>query len=236
MTKQTVDRTALIGGPYRAPKVTVDDWIMDERYGLVEVGGWTDAPISWPRRAKTGKHSPIVCGDLIRAVRVESGIAVAHHWGVSVTTVWAWRKALGVEHTNPGTARLYRVYKPLKLTDSVVERGRAEALSPEALEKNAAAHRGKSVPAQTLAGLLKAARRPKPEEWKRQLSERLRTEWADGSRTNPKAWSEAEEFELLRMHAAGTCDREIAQALGRTINAVRTRRRLVLGIIRKPRV
>ncbi|WP_165227539.1 hypothetical protein [Aquisphaera insulae] len=54
----------------------------------------TNAPIQWPIRKGLGRHSCILCGDLIRALRTESDIAVSHHWGVSITTVNRWRQAL----------------------------------------------------------------------------------------------------------------------------------------------
>jgi len=57
--------TDLFFGPYVAPVVRVGDALDDERFGRVIVGGWTDAPISWPRRKKTGSHSPVLCGDLL---------------------------------------------------------------------------------------------------------------------------------------------------------------------------
>lgn len=50
----------LIGAPYLASNCKVGDWIADELEGLTEVGGWTAAPIPWPRRKKTGRASLIL--------------------------------------------------------------------------------------------------------------------------------------------------------------------------------
>src|SRR6059036_319691 len=53
-------------------------------------------------------RSPILCGDLIRAVRREAKATVAYHWGVSVITVYKWRKALGVADWTDGSRDLVR--------------------------------------------------------------------------------------------------------------------------------
>lgn len=61
--------------------------------GKARVHAITDTPIMWPatwRNHIDRRPSLILCGDLIRAVRKESATAVAHHWGVSMLTVWKW--------------------------------------------------------------------------------------------------------------------------------------------------
>ena len=101
-------RRALIG-VYRPPVVQLGDWLHDEIDGRVEVGGYSDGPVPWPRRLKTGRPSLILCGDLVRAVRTESAVAIAHHFGVGSVTVSKWRVALGVDRqNNEGTQSLYR--------------------------------------------------------------------------------------------------------------------------------
>lgn len=70
----------LFGAPY-APPLVLDGWLNDEIDGLLEVGGWTSAPISWPRRKKTGKASLILTDELARAVRIESVEAIGYWWG-----------------------------------------------------------------------------------------------------------------------------------------------------------
>jgi hypothetical protein len=52
----------------------------------------------------------ILYGDLARAVRRESAVAVAHAWGVTAQTVTKWRRALGVPRATEGTSRLHRAY------------------------------------------------------------------------------------------------------------------------------
>lgn len=161
-----VDNTLLIGGPYVPPAVRRADWLDDEIYGRVEVGGYSDGRIPWPKRKRTGKASLILCGDLIRAVKTESSLAIHHWFGVSVTTVWKWRKALGVEFDNcAGTQRLYRDYKPEKLPDEIAATGRETARTEAVRAKVSATKRGKSVPPQTKAGLLRAAKAKKGREW-----------------------------------------------------------------------
>ena len=49
-------RFALIGGPYLAPEVRKGQHLLCEMRGMVEVGGWTDAPIPWPR-VKKNRHT-----------------------------------------------------------------------------------------------------------------------------------------------------------------------------------
>jgi len=73
--------------------------------GKVKVSGYSDGPIPWPIKWKTRK-SLILCGDLVKAVRTESEVAIAHHWGVCVGTVKKWRANQEVEFYNPGTRQL----------------------------------------------------------------------------------------------------------------------------------
>lgn len=129
---------ALLYGPYAAPSVQVGAALHCQRYGQVVVGGYTSAPIPWPRVRKRGKAQLVLCGDLVRAVRMESELAVAHWWCVGLTTVWAWRKALGVGRITMGTLEVYRALKPGKLTEEVAARGRGRASCYDAQAKMAA--------------------------------------------------------------------------------------------------
>jgi hypothetical protein len=49
----------------------------------------------------------LVDEELARAVRLESSLAIQYWWGVTESTVWMWRQALGVERYNEGTTRLH---------------------------------------------------------------------------------------------------------------------------------
>lgn len=154
----------LIGGLYLPPQPS--DILHDEVYGDVEVGGWSTGPIPWPRRKKAGRHSLILCGDLIRAVRTESVAAIAWWFGVSETTVWKWRVTLGVDiNNNAGTQRLYKLLITEKLTPEVSARGREAARSPEAIDRQRRAKRGRPSHPNTKAALATAASQPKPEGW-----------------------------------------------------------------------
>lgn len=152
----------LIFGPYAAPDAAAG-WIEDASDGLIEIGGWTAAPIPWPRRKKTGKHSPILCGDLIRAVQSESSAAIQHHWGVSAGTVWKWRQILGAPRVTAGTRQ--RLAEMTGVPPEAAARGRKAAATPESLAKMAASKRGKPAHPETAQALKQAASRPKPPGW-----------------------------------------------------------------------
>jgi len=66
------------------------------------VASWTEAHIPWPRGIPLegfSAPSPILTGDLVRAVQVESAEALKFWFGVSGKTVWKWRRPLEVEGT-----------------------------------------------------------------------------------------------------------------------------------------
>jgi len=81
-------------GPYTPPIFSVGSKIHDESLGDVTVAGTTDAPIAWPAIMYRGHLTPILCGDLVRAVCEEEEMAVAHYWGVSKYIVNKWREAI----------------------------------------------------------------------------------------------------------------------------------------------
>jgi hypothetical protein len=74
-------RYRLFHGPYRMPRCRIGGRLVCEARGEVVVRGISDAPIPWPlTRLKRGRLLHILCGGLVRAIRRESAIAVAHHW------------------------------------------------------------------------------------------------------------------------------------------------------------
>lgn len=152
----------LLGGPYSPPDCS-SGWLDDAVDGLLEVGGWTSAPTPWPRRKKTGKHSPILAGDLIRAVQTESSEAIQYWWGVGPVTVWRWRQALGVGRVTSGTRRLLQ--ERTGVPADAAARGRKAAAAPESRAKMAASKRGKLAHPSTRSALLRAASAPKPPGW-----------------------------------------------------------------------
>jgi hypothetical protein len=106
------DRHHLIAGPSSPPLIPKNGLLRCELRGRLPVGDYSQAPIPWPMRQ--GKHSIILCGDLVRAVRQESVEAISYHWNVSRALVQAWRKALKVPEFNPGTRRLRAAVEELR--------------------------------------------------------------------------------------------------------------------------
>jgi hypothetical protein len=172
------ERFKLLYGPYSPPKCRIGDKLPCEYRGReVKVRRITDAPIQWPATRGGPNASPILCGDLIRAVRVESEIAVAHHWGVTEGTVCLWRRALGVPPITNGTRRLRIEIAAEVLTPEVHRKAVEATCSPEARAKRSALLTGRAAHPNTVAGLLEAAKRPKSEKWKRDLSQRTKALW-----------------------------------------------------------
>jgi hypothetical protein len=89
------DRYRLLGR-YQTPRFRYGRSVWCEVRGEVEVVGLHEAPVPWPVGKRGRARSLVVFKDLARAVRRESEVAVAHHWGVDKQTVGKWRKALGV--------------------------------------------------------------------------------------------------------------------------------------------
>jgi hypothetical protein len=87
------DRFRLLG-QYRTPRVRVGAFVRCLIRGEVEVVGFTDGPIPWPKCKTARRHAVILYASLARAVRRESAQAVAHWWGVISQTQDAQRCAL----------------------------------------------------------------------------------------------------------------------------------------------
>lgn len=70
------------------------------RKAWCRVTGWGDGPIRWPRVQQVGvrgRPGLLVNATLERAVRTESGVALAHWFGLSPKPVSWWRRAFGVD-------------------------------------------------------------------------------------------------------------------------------------------
>lgn len=112
MAKVDHDKIKLLHGPYRMPRCRVGSKLTCEIRGDVKVTRISDARIPWPmthgRKQKGGHPALIVCGDLAKAIKRESAIAIGYWFGPSPSNVWKLRKALDVPRYNEGTKRLYR--------------------------------------------------------------------------------------------------------------------------------
>lgn len=95
----------LLFGPYPVPACKVGDELVCKVRGRVVVAAFGRGPIPWPVAWGRGGQRLIVCDGLARAVRRESAAAVAHWWGVAVSTVWTWRKMLSSGRTAPPPRR-----------------------------------------------------------------------------------------------------------------------------------
>ena len=58
-----------------------------------------------PSAGRGRAHAIILYGDLAKAVKRESSLAICYWFGVGADTAWKWRQALGVERENEGTSR-----------------------------------------------------------------------------------------------------------------------------------
>lgn len=222
------ERFKLLYRPYVAPRCRLGDTLRCEYRGReVKVLGMTDAPIQWPCARGNRNASPILCGDLIRAVRTESAMAVARHWGVGTELVWKWRRSLGVGPMTNGSRRLRIEYAVETLTPEVRAKAREAMHSEEVRAKLSALRKGRRQHPNTTAAFREFARRPKSEEWKRGQAERSRKMWGNAEAyglTPQRRWTD-DEIALL-----GTdTDRAIANALGLPINVI-TNKRARLGI------
>jgi hypothetical protein len=205
------------------------------RDGLAIVTGWSDAPISWPRCRTVGGHGGgaglLVCEELARAVRHESNVAVQRWWRVSMFTVCAWRRALGVGMWEPEGSK--RLHQALSEAGAAAMQGREFTQA----ERQAKAERAKAM---NLIQHPWAGRQEKGQYWTAEQLQLLGTDTdaaiaAQIGRTPEavrvkrsklgipnladKRWS-AEDIALL-----GTMpDEQVAELVGRTLWAVRLKR------------
>jgi hypothetical protein len=199
------ERYKLIDGPYYPPRTARGRFLVCQLRGSVKIGGYSDAPIPWPRIWR--RRSLIICGDLLRALRTESVYAVSYHWGLSRAIVSYYRQQLSIPRHNPGSYRLFREF--------VIEAAR----TPEARAKLSAAREGKpsTESSRDRERLRRIQRRPKSKELRRRMSERLRRRF-DLVGPYPR-WTPEE------LATIGTMpDREVARRIGRSLSAVRAKK------------
>lgn len=213
-------KTPELLGDYSPPEIERGDWLFCLLRGKVQVGGYTDAPIPWPRLFKGGKPVHILCGDLVEAIRTESAQAVAYWWGVHPHTVTKWRRALAVERNTPGSRKLHQKLFDKRIPDEAKKRGLEALHTPKVKAKAASQKKKQPVSQNSLKALEKSRHKPKSNAWKAKHAERMRKEWAEGKRHHPQAWTN-HEIDLL-----GTDTDEVVSAMiGRTVDAVAVKRR-----------
>jgi hypothetical protein len=150
------DRYKLRFGLYAPPKGRRGRFIRDRARGDAKVAGMSDGRIPWPVCIAGGKRSRILCGDLVRAVRRETRLAIMHHWGVGHATVQKWRRVLNVPHENEGTTALRADHFAEPWADRARRKAWSKARDPGRREKIAAARRGKPRPMHVVEAVRKA--------------------------------------------------------------------------------
>jgi hypothetical protein len=213
------DRFRLRFGPYRTPRFQYGKTVWCEVRGEVRIVGLSDALIPWTMGRKgNGRPALVVYGDLAKAVRRESNLAVAHHWGVTGQTVTRWRKALDVDPINEGTFALLSDYGEERIEDALPA-AHAKARDPERCRKIAEAQHGRRRPPHTIEAMRRGRTgKLHTEETRRKMSaaQKARGAWPPAA---GDPWSPAED-ELVRTLPAP----EVARRTGRLLAAVYSRR------------
>jgi hypothetical protein len=214
----SVTRHKLLFGPYTMPRCRLGKKLFCEIRGWVPVKRISNGRIPWPQTVVGRNRAFILCGDLAKAVRRESNIAVCFWWGVTPQTVTVWRKALDVPVATEGTSRLFRLTAK-RMPQEVRARAIAGCNTPEANAKKSAAKLGKPRPAHVREAIRQAnLGRKLSIEIRRKMSEahKRRGTWPP---TAGRPWTERETALLSKAP-----DEEIARRIKRTVCAVEGRR------------
>jgi hypothetical protein len=166
-----LDRYKLLYGPYQAPPCRLGKKLRCKIRGWVTFRCIKVTRIPWPQTIVHNNRTIILTGDLVKAVRRESEIAVAYWWGVTPQTVTVWRKALGVGRATEGSTRLWQMNVAEVMTPEVRRRAAAGAASPEACAKKSAALRGRPASPNSVAALAARNKRPRTPEHGRHIGE-----------------------------------------------------------------
>lgn len=219
---RAMPRPRLYFGPYSTPLYQIGDTVFCERQGYVQIVGTSNGRIPWPLgrpRGKRGHSALVLYGDLTKAVRQETGVAIKYWWGCGISTVDAMRKAIGVSGFNRGGLIRQREVAMSPACVRGREKARSVAGSPERRAKIAKAKLGVKRSPVTV-GKMREANLGK----RASSSTRKKMSQAHRARgTRPpwlnSAWSPADD-ELVRTLPAA----EVAVRTGRSLTAVYNRR------------
>jgi hypothetical protein len=213
-SKEQEDKVRFVGGPYEPPFVPIGGWLRCMLRGRLQVGGYSNSLIPWP---VAGNHPRqlVVCGDLAKALRTESRLAVCFHFGISPQTVSEYKRQLGIERLTAGSTFLF--WRNVRLAGSAAARakmsrqreGRKDLMTPEDRER-----------------LREIQKRPKSAVWKAKASKRWQRRYALLGK--PKEWTEAE-MSLLNTRP----DREVAKLVDRSVGAVKAKKFQLLRLNRE---
>lgn len=136
-------RLALVGGPYVAPEAAIGAELRCRLRGRQTVAGYTEGGvIRWPKAEGTAGSGPIIlCGDLVRALRVESAQAICAWFGLERKAVRRYRRLLDVPRYTEGTEALWRSWARVKLTAAARRKGGEAAAKLRRAAASAAAAR-----------------------------------------------------------------------------------------------
>jgi len=188
-------------GSYATPRFRYGAGVVCQARGEVEIVGLTDARIPWPI-GKRGRHKAIVLyKDLVKAVRRESSLAIQHWFGVGYTTVWQWRKALGVGFATEGTSGLLSEIS--QTNPSIIaglKKAHGKARDPERRAKIAAAQRGRPQPKSAMQAAWKANRGCKVSDESRQRMSAAHRRRGTRPPKAGRAWTSEEDALAGRIH------------------------------------
>jgi len=194
-----------VGGPYSRANGRVGAWLKCELRGLLQVGSFSNALIPWPTAVKHRKQL-IVCGDLVRALKTESCLAVCFHFGILPQMVSEYRRRLGIERLTAGSTRLF--WRSVKLARS--DEARAKMSRQQENRKDLMSR-------EDCARLREIQKRLKSEDWKDKVAEMWQRRYLLFGK--PDEWTE-DELKLI-----GTLpDREVARLVKRSLQAFKAKK------------
>lgn len=189
--------------------------------GEVTVAGISSGRIPWPIGKTHRAKSPVLYGDLLRAIRMESPSAIRYWWGIGSDRIRKWRRALEVGETE-GTMILRKSLATPEKIAKINAAAVLKARDPERRAKIAAAKRGVPRPTAVIAKMREAKKGTKHSDSVRQKMSNSHKQRGTRPPKAGRSW-EAWEDQLLRKLPPT----EVAKKTSRTLTAVFTRRSLL---------